>query len=132
MEYIEISNNYRHVSISEDGKKIIVKEIFPPPESFENAKFLSDLVAHASDSVQIPEKFLVKAMSRLDADEKTFVPVFTRICHIYFSSLFYSSRFINPSVIDAWAEVFELKIDSSAESIRSACTCWWEDSEDPA
>lgn len=126
LDFLELSNGFLHIHPFNKMQKIDVEDIFPSPKDPTNSRFLADLVMFASKHLDRDSNGFKKIIEMLPEEEQSFATTFVTICYVYFSTIFYTMRFINPSLIDTWAEVFELTTDDSAEKVAEACQCWWD------
>jgi|GEM_PF-4443579 hypothetical protein len=124
LESLELTNGFQHIHPAKDWKGIDVEDLYSSPRDPRNSRFLADLIFFAGKHINGSTEVMDEAIKRLDSEDRMFVDKFVSICYAYFSAVFYTMRFINPSVIDTWVEVFNLDSDPTPENIQKACQCW--------
>lgn len=124
LEHLSLSNGFLHIHPSTDGTMVDVEELYPPPIDVRHSKFLAELVFYAWEGPGTNHKIEQRLINKLLPKEREFVDKYISICYIYFSTIFYVMRFVNPTIIDGWVGAFDLKMDSTDEEILEACDCW--------
>lgn len=127
LEFLELTKGFQHISASEDFKIINVEDIYPAPRNPAHSKYLAELVFFAGKHFKNPSRAIDAIITSMDTEERAFASKFISISFAYFSAIFYTMRFVNPSVIDTWIEVFNLDATPTPEQIQTACECWWDD-----